>query len=535
MAHDVFISHSSKDKVYADALCAKLESEGIKCWIAPRDILPGETWATAIVDAIESAHLMVLLFSSHANTSPQVERELERALNKELPIVPLRIESVMPGKSLEYFLGTPHWLDAVTPPFEQYLEYITQTVKVLLERRATGQTGEIPHPPTPPPPPPTRFTLSKVPADLSRILVGVAAVVGIVVLVVLGWWLLHGGPVARQFVGAWTNTNFIGPDKVQFTLKVDDDGSYRYQVKYRESGKVNVSEGQIYLETADGLERTVGPPANGVVPPTPADLVDAVPDGVWDLIGRFSHARAQPPSGNPFTLVQAGNRPAAGSKAQPAMWEWDAAFGKVAWQMHFTFDFDGRYTFTAHASDAGRFEARDGKWKSASDVLGDQSQGSYSFVGSNSLVLAGTIRGAVEASTSGNTLWERLGTASAAPIPGRSSAPTLTPTPIPTAAAAASPIAAVLPSGAATMSASPAQTPSATPTATPAPPPIMALDRRFLLSRDTDVFTTSNSSSAVVGHLRRGRYVHITGLTGNWLRIRLPNGTVGFIPDEAVE
>jgi hypothetical protein len=63
----------------------------------------------------------------------------------------------------------------------------------------------------------------------------------------------------------------------------------------------------------------------------------------------------------------------------------------------------------------------------------------------------------------------------------------------------------------------------------------MALDRRFLLSRDTDVFTTSNSASEVVGHLRRGRYVHITGLTGNWLRIRLPNGTVGFIPDEAVE
>src|SRR5271155_3108989 len=260
MAHDVFISHSSKDKVYADALCAKLESEGIKCWIAPRDILPGETWATAIVDAIESAHLMVLLFSSHANTSPQVERELERALNKELPIVPLRIESVMPGKSLEYLLGTPHWLDAVTPPFEQYLDYITQTVKVLLERRASGQTGDIPHPPLPPPPPPARFTLSKLPADLSRILFGAAAVVGIVVLVVLGWWLLHGGPVTRQFVGAWTNTNFIGPDKVQFTLKVDDDGSYRYQVKYRESGRVSVSEGQVYLETADGLERTVGPP-----------------------------------------------------------------------------------------------------------------------------------------------------------------------------------------------------------------------------------------------------------------------------------
>ena len=147
MAHDVFISHSSKDKVYADAVCAKLESEGIKCWIAPRDILPGMAWGAAIVEAIETSRLMVLLFSSNANASPQIEREVERALNKEVTIVPLRIESVIPGKSLEYFLGTPHWLDAVTPPFEQHLEYIAQTVKALLQRSVTGQAGEIPHPP----------------------------------------------------------------------------------------------------------------------------------------------------------------------------------------------------------------------------------------------------------------------------------------------------------------------------------------------------------------------------------------------------
>ena len=55
MPHEVFISHSSKDKVYADAVCARLESEGIRCWIAPRDILPGMSWGSAIVEAIETA------------------------------------------------------------------------------------------------------------------------------------------------------------------------------------------------------------------------------------------------------------------------------------------------------------------------------------------------------------------------------------------------------------------------------------------------------------------------------------------------
>lgn len=53
MAHDVFISHSSKDKQVADAMCNKLESSGIRCWIAPRDILPGMDWTESLVKAIK--------------------------------------------------------------------------------------------------------------------------------------------------------------------------------------------------------------------------------------------------------------------------------------------------------------------------------------------------------------------------------------------------------------------------------------------------------------------------------------------------
>jgi uncharacterized protein YgiM (DUF1202 family) len=63
----------------------------------------------------------------------------------------------------------------------------------------------------------------------------------------------------------------------------------------------------------------------------------------------------------------------------------------------------------------------------------------------------------------------------------------------------------------------------------------MALDRRFIISHDSPVYATADSSSAVVGQVRRGQYVHITGLTGNWLRVQLNNGATGFIPDQAVE
>ncbi|MGO9237975.1 MAG: toll/interleukin-1 receptor domain-containing protein [Methylocella sp.] len=55
MAHDVFLSYSSKEKYAADAACAVLERNGIRVWMAPRDILPGLGWGTSIIEAINNA------------------------------------------------------------------------------------------------------------------------------------------------------------------------------------------------------------------------------------------------------------------------------------------------------------------------------------------------------------------------------------------------------------------------------------------------------------------------------------------------
>src|SRR5438067_129983 len=79
---DVFISHSINDKTTADAICATLEASGIGCWIAPRNILPGKEWGEAIIEAINSCRVMVLVLSAQSNQSPQVRREVERAATK---------------------------------------------------------------------------------------------------------------------------------------------------------------------------------------------------------------------------------------------------------------------------------------------------------------------------------------------------------------------------------------------------------------------------------------------------------------------
>jgi hypothetical protein len=158
LAFDAFISYASQDKPVADAVCARLEAAGIRCWIAPRDITPGMSYGEAIINAIHTARVMILVFSSHANASPQVPKEIERAVSNNVPIIPYRIENVTPGASLDYFIGSVHWLDALTPPMEQHLDSLVSTVRKLVQPRGGDdppRPGPTPAPvPQPVPPPP---------------------------------------------------------------------------------------------------------------------------------------------------------------------------------------------------------------------------------------------------------------------------------------------------------------------------------------------------------------------------------------------
>jgi hypothetical protein len=121
VASKVFISHSSKDKLTADAICNHLESAGIRCWIAPRDIAFGADWTDGIMRAIDSCRVFVLVFSENANDSEHVRREVAKAFSLGLAVIPFRTDPVSPNRSLGYFLETVHRLDAITPPLQNHL------------------------------------------------------------------------------------------------------------------------------------------------------------------------------------------------------------------------------------------------------------------------------------------------------------------------------------------------------------------------------------------------------------------------------
>ena len=132
MARKVFVSYSQPDYACAMELVARVESEGIDCWVAPRDIAPSADWAAEIIDAISNSRVMILVFSASSNDSPQVRREVMLAVHRGVRVVPFRIEDIAPAASLEYFLGGHQWLDAFPPPLEPHYARLVVCLNTLL-------------------------------------------------------------------------------------------------------------------------------------------------------------------------------------------------------------------------------------------------------------------------------------------------------------------------------------------------------------------------------------------------------------------
>jgi hypothetical protein len=128
----VIISYTQPDWDLARELVAHVEAHGIACWIAGRDVPLGADRATEIVNAIAAARVMVLVFSASANSSTDVHREVERASDRGVSLLPFRIADVVPSSSLEYFLSGQHFLDAYPPPHAPHYARLCACLNTIL-------------------------------------------------------------------------------------------------------------------------------------------------------------------------------------------------------------------------------------------------------------------------------------------------------------------------------------------------------------------------------------------------------------------
>lgn len=81
--YSCFISHSSKDKPFAERLHADLQARGVRCWYAPRDLQIGEPFVAGIDKGIRLHDKLLLVLSEHSVASDWVQFEVNLALTKE--------------------------------------------------------------------------------------------------------------------------------------------------------------------------------------------------------------------------------------------------------------------------------------------------------------------------------------------------------------------------------------------------------------------------------------------------------------------
>jgi TIR domain len=129
MNHDVFISHAHKDKSIADAISAKLESAGLKCWITPRDVSSHEDWTEGTRKAIDACRLVVVILSENADAASHIEREIAHAFYARRTIIPFRVGEALPRREIIFYLGDIPWCNSPNPPAEEHLEALTARIR----------------------------------------------------------------------------------------------------------------------------------------------------------------------------------------------------------------------------------------------------------------------------------------------------------------------------------------------------------------------------------------------------------------------
>jgi formylglycine-generating enzyme required for sulfatase activity len=182
MTAPVFVSHSSRDLKPVRALVDALEAHGIACWISERDIAAGDNYGDSIVDAIEKASAMVLVFSSAANDSDEIKKEVALASQRRITLVPVRIEDATPSKAFRYELATRNWID-VFPDWDAGVAKLSERLAAILalppSERATPA-------PTPAPAPPRSNAAAY----------GLGAVVALAVVAGVAWFATRPSPIA---------------------------------------------------------------------------------------------------------------------------------------------------------------------------------------------------------------------------------------------------------------------------------------------------------------------------------------------------
>ncbi len=110
---DVFICYRSTDQEMANRVVAELEADGNKCWIASRNLRPGDSqnYWTNIEQAIIDCKIFLVIHSSSAMFSDDVKKEMKIARLNEKPRLQFKIDESIPTSYFKDFFDGVPWID----------------------------------------------------------------------------------------------------------------------------------------------------------------------------------------------------------------------------------------------------------------------------------------------------------------------------------------------------------------------------------------------------------------------------------------
>ena len=128
--HDVFISFAFPDKDAATKIYAHLKSNGIDAFWC-EELAAGEDYPQLLGEAIRNSKSFLVVISNASDNSASVRKETTIAHNNKKPIIPVRIEDILP-KNLEYLIANSLFFDAFPQPLEQHLPRLTSDIKKIV-------------------------------------------------------------------------------------------------------------------------------------------------------------------------------------------------------------------------------------------------------------------------------------------------------------------------------------------------------------------------------------------------------------------
>ena len=381
---DAFISHSSKDVAYADAIVRKLELAGIKCWIAPRDIIPGSNYGESIVEGIETSRTMVLVFSEHANDSPQINREVERAVHNRIKIVPFRVKDVPPAKNLEYFISSPHWLDAFSGSLDENIDYLASTINHLLARTDSVPVAPIRRRMLPP------NLWPKIVARLGNRRALATLGFGSAALFAVLYYFFAPLPVERAFLGKWESS--FGNSGLTQLQNVKRSGTLETETIITEKGTIQIQNGFINLRAAAGYDR----PITWEIVDDSTVKASLIPNSFWQIamVGQGDAMQKM----SAMAMNQVWKKTTTEKRPGIAIWELNSD-QEPTWRIRFQTGPGPNYTFRAELPDAGSFRAQDGKWTFISNASQQVVSGTYQVIDDDRITVSSAIA---------QSVWKRL-------------------------------------------------------------------------------------------------------------------------------